>query len=166
MDQDNQVYFQENQSFSQLWLWIPMIAFLIIPIHEILLDTHYGRKSPSSPDSFVALAVLLLLPLFIFSLRLKTVIKADGIYVKFFPFHVKYRYYPWDQMVKCFVRTYSPIGEYGGWGLRGFKSNRAFNVSGNEGIQLEFRDGNKLLIGTNLPDEATAALRKLQKLHQ
>jgi hypothetical protein len=166
MDQDNQVYFREQQAFTQLWLWIPMIAFLIIPLYDILLDTDYGKKPPTGMDDFIALFVLLLLPLFVFSMRLKTLIKADGLYVQFFPFHFSYRHFSWSQIDKCYVRAYSPIGEYGGWGLRGFKKNRAFNVSGNEGIQLVFHDGSKLLIGTNLPDEATAALSKLHQLHQ
>jgi hypothetical protein len=166
MDQDNQVYFREQQAFTQLWLWVPMIAFLIIPLNEILLDTDYGRKAPDSMDSLVALLVMLLLPAFMLSLRLKTIIKSDGIYVRFSPFHLKFHYYDWAQIDKCFVRTYNPIGEYGGWGLRGFKNKKAFNVSGNNGIQLVFHDGKSLLIGTNLPDEATAALRKLHQLHQ
>jgi hypothetical protein len=37
---------------------------------------------------------------------------------------------------------------------------KAYNVSGNQGIQLVFKDGNSLLIGTQKPNEASAALQK------
>ena len=54
--------------------------------------------------------------------------------------------------------------EYGGWGLRGgFFLNKgkgtAYNVSGNIGIQLEFVNGKKILIGTHKRDEVDRVLK-------
>jgi hypothetical protein len=45
------------------------------------------------------------------------------------------------------------LTEYGGWGIKGTKHDRAFNISGKQGIQLEFKDGNRLLIGTQKPQD-------------
>ncbi len=100
--------------------------------------------------------------------RLDTRIKKDGIYVRFFPFHFKYKHYSWDGLTKSFVRQYSPITEFGGWGLRLglFGKGTAFNVSGDKGLQLEFTNNNKLLIGTNKPEELSEALNKIGKLKQ
>ena len=69
-------------------------------------------------------------------------------------------------MIKSYVRQYSPIIEYGGWGLRFgiFGKGTAFNVSGNKGLQLEFINNKKLLIGTNKPDALTETLIKLGRL--
>jgi len=60
------------------------------------------------------------------------------------------------------VRKYSPIGEYGGWGYRvaGKRSGVAYNISGNMGIQIELKNGKKILLGTRKPEEAKEALRK------
>lgn len=54
----------------------------------------------------------------LYSFKLQTVIKTDGIYVRFFPIHIAFRKYSWDKLSKVYVRTYSPLAEYGGWGLR------------------------------------------------
>ncbi|MDQ1088364.1 hypothetical protein [Siphonobacter sp. SORGH_AS_1065] len=58
--------------------------------------------------------------------------------------------------------------EYGGWGLRLglFGKGIAFNVSGNKGLQLEFIDHKKLLIGTNKPEELTKVLSEIGQLKQ
>ena len=81
---------------------------------------------------------------------------------------MKFKYYAWEKLKKSFVRQYSPIAEYGGWGLRyGFLGKgKAFNVSGDKGLQLEFMDNKKLLIGTSKPDELTEALKRIGQLKQ
>ena len=72
------------------------------------------------------------------------------------------------ELTKSFVRQYSPLTEYGGWGLRLglFGKGTAYNVSGNKGLQLEFTDKKKLLIGTNKPDELSETLNKIGQLKQ
>ncbi len=103
---------------------------------------------------------------FILNFRLDTVIKTDGIYIRFFPFHRTFRFYAWETLAKCYVREYSPIGEYGGWGLRYSMSGKgkAYNFSGSKGLQLEFFNGDKLLLGTRKPEEITTILQFNGKL--
>jgi hypothetical protein len=38
---------------------------------------------------------------------------------------------------------------------------RAFNVSGDKGLQLQFSNGKRLLIGTQMPDELTTVLARV-----
>lgn len=69
----------------------------------------------------------------------------------------------WEQIDSAYVRSYNPIGEYGGWGIRGGKlwsksKGKAINVSGDIGIQLELKNGDKLLIGTQKKEEARSVL--------
>ena len=54
--------------------------------------------------------------------------------------------------------TYSPIADYGGWGIKGMPGNSALNARGNRGVRLTLRDGKRLLIGSQKPDELAAAL--------
>src|SRR5690606_41120216 len=98
--------------------------------------------------------------------KLETKIKNDGIFVRFFPFHISFKYYPWDEISSSFVRKYSPLVEYGGWGWRFslFGSGTAYNVSGNMGLQLIFTNKKKLLIGTKKPDQLTEVLNKIGQL--
>lgn len=122
----------------------------------------------SNTGLLVTTSLTLLLPILFLIFRLDTQIKKDGIYVRFFPIHVKFRHYTWGELTKIFVRRYSPLAEYGGWGLRFglFGKGRAYNVSGDKGLQLEFTDNRKLLIGTNKPDELTEVLNEIGQLKQ
>jgi hypothetical protein len=68
--------------------------------------------------------------------------------------------------LKCYVRKYKPLAEFGGWGLRFGVSGKAYNISGNKGLQLELTNNKKLLIGTQKPEELSEALNKIGKLIQ
>lgn len=56
--------------------------------------------------------------------------------------------------------------EFGGWGFRVVTMNadKAYNVSGNMGLQLVLMNGKKLLIGTKQPEHLTDILTKLGKM--
>jgi hypothetical protein len=76
---------------------------------------------------------------------------------------LKERVYNWEEIKSANIRTYKPLMEYGGWGIRGFGNNRALNISGNKGLQLEFKNGKKLLIGTEKSTEMESILEELDK---
>lgn len=122
----------------------------------------------SDTGLLITTGLTIALTLLFINFRLDTTIKRNGIYVRFFPFHLKFKHYTWDSLTKSFVRQYSPLSEYGGWGLRLglFGKGTAFNVSGDKGLQLEFTDNKKLLIGTNKPEELTETLNKIGQLKQ
>jgi hypothetical protein len=61
------------------------------------------------------------------------------VYVRFFPWRAKL--IPFRDINRCEVRTYRPIREYGGWGIRYGRNGKAYNVSGDRGVQLEFIKG-------------------------
>ena len=159
---ENEILFSENQHFKQWWLWLFLLSMNVFALYGIFLQVIDGHRIGSNPMSNTGLiitsALILLLTIFLGICRLETQIKRDGIFVRFFPFHLTFRHYGWNKISKSFVRRYSPLGEYGGWGLRGFGKDKALNVSGNKGLQLEFTDNRKLLIGTNCPDEITEIL--------
>lgn len=164
---DKNVLFSEKQKFSQWWAWLIIIAlngvFIYGIYQQILNGEQFGNKPMSNTGLIITEVMMLLISFLLISSQLETQIKTDGIYVRFFPFHLKFKYYPWTNLKKSFVRKYSPLGEYGGWGLRYgiFGSGKAYNVSGNKGLQLEFLNKKKLLIGTNKPEELNALLSKL-----
>ncbi|NNK23981.1 MAG: hypothetical protein HKP48_12015 [Winogradskyella sp.] len=85
------------------------------------------------------------------------------MHYQFFPFHLKTRVLEWDQISNAHVRIYDPITEYGGWGLKGGalwnkSKGIAINIKGDIGIQLELASGKKILIGTQLKDQANSTL--------
>lgn len=168
----NKVLFTERQRFKQWWLWLILIGinglFLFGVFKQIIVGQQFGDNPMSNAGLLIATGLTIALTLLFINFRLDTTIKEDGIYVRFFPFHLKFKHYSWDSLEKSFVRQYSPLTEYGGWGLRLglFGKGTAFNVSGDKGLQLEFTDNKKLLIGTNKPDELTEILNKIGQLKQ
>lgn len=99
---------------------------------------------------------------FVLYQRLETQIRDDGIYVRFFPHQKQYIHLAWEEISKLYVRQYRPQ-EYGGWGFKYRLYKKALNVSGDMGLQIEFTNGKKLLIGTQKPDELTELLNKMGK---
>jgi len=168
----NEILFTERQKFKQWWLWLILLGinglFLFGVFKQVIGGQQFGGKPMSNLGLLFATGLTILLTILFVSFRLDTTIRKDGIYVRFFPFHLKFKHYTWDSLTKSFVRQYSPLTEYGGWGLRIglFGKGTAFNVSGDKGLQLEFINKKKLLIGTNKPDELTETLNKIGQLKQ
>ena len=68
---------------------------------------------------------------------------------------------PFGEIERFEARTYSPIREYGGWGLRGWgMDRRAYNVSGNRGVELTLRDGGRVMIGSQRSEELAQAIAR------
>lgn len=168
----DETVFYEKQKFNQWWLWIILFGlsglFIFGCYQQIILGKEFGDK-PMGNQGLLSITVLMLLipTLFLIS-KLETRITKEGIYVRFFPYHLKFKCFPWNSLSKCYVRQYSALTEFGGWGLRWglFGAGRAFNVSGDKGLQLEFTEGKKLLIGTNKPEELTQVLLSIGQLKE
>ena len=98
--------------------------------------------------------------------KLETEVRSDALYIRYFPFHIDYKKFAKEDSSECYVRTYKPIREYGGWGIRySFRKGRgkAYNLSGNKGVQLVFKNGKKLLIGSKKQDELAQAINSIMK---
>ncbi|WNJ19994.1 hypothetical protein [Pontibacter sp. G13] len=107
--------------------------------------------------------ILALVALFLSVISLRTEISKEGIAVQFFPFHLlKVKEYSWEDIELAEVIEYKPIAEYGGWGYRVGSNGLAYSVSGNKGLQLSFKNGRKLLIGTRNPVELAEAIEHLK----
>jgi len=169
---DNEILFSERQKFKQWWVWIILICinglFSYGVFKQVIGGQQFGEQPMSNAGLLIATLLMLVLTILFITCKLDMQIKKDGIYIKFFPFHLSFKKFTWNQLTKVFVREYNPIGEYGGWGLRLglFGKGKAFTVSGNKGLQLEFLNNKKLLIGTNKPDQLEEVLNKIQQLKQ
>ncbi len=172
--------FKEVQTFRRWWAWLGIIAinalFIYAIIQQVILKQPFGSK-PASNIVLILLEIIpLLLLIFVFSIKLKTTINSDGIYYRYYPFQFKTTFISWDELSDAYLREYNSLYEYGGWGIRigTAKTGNAINTSAssNIGLQLKFRDGELLLIGTRRPGEikliidAMIAEGKIAKLYQ
>ena len=163
----NKVLFKEEQQFRQWW-YIVLVLVATVPViffsvYALIQQTVNGvpvGNTPAPNGVHVGLIIFLgaLLWLF-FSLKLKVWIDQDGIHYSFFPLIFRKRLISVHEIQRCEIRHYRPILEYGGWGIKkSFKWGRAYNVSGNVGLQLYLKNGKKVLFGTHRPQAMMHAL--------
>lgn len=145
--------FTEKQRFRQWWILLLLAVTTGIMVDGII------QGNNSSPD--IGLIISMLIPIgvmfLVYKMCLVTSITKSGISFQLKPF--KFHHLDWTEIDKAYVRTYSPILEYGGWGYRISRKGRAYNIRGKEGLQLELKNGQKILIGT----QKTAELKKVLK---
>ncbi|HNS17448.1 MAG TPA: hypothetical protein PKH94_10065 [Bacteroidales bacterium] len=166
----SQFYFKETQRFRQPWVWL--IVLLTAAIIAFFFVTMFAQDGSTTAEDKAPVFILILIPLILIGscallliTKLETEIRRDGIHYRFPPFINRTRIQRWEDIKEYRVRKYSPIGEYGGWGYRmgGKKAGVAYNISGNMGLQLELKNGKKILLGTRKPTELEDVLKKVQR---
>ncbi len=150
MDNSN---FIEIQQFRQSWL----LAVVLVPCISALIYIGFRvfQKWPMSGTNMLIygaiILALALVPIFMLAMKMVTEVKNDAIHIRFFP--LKKEAIPFSEIAKCDAIQYSPIKEYGGWGIRYGTKGMAYNVSGDRGVQLELTNGKRLLIGSQRSEE-------------
>jgi len=145
--------FEEKQKFTQWWLWVILLSFPIIsvgPFDDNEINVYYV---------LIGLAIPLLF--YLFDLRIK--VNEDGLHYQFFPFHIKSHTIKLEDIEKFKATEYSPLKEYGGWGIKyGFKG-KAYNVSGNKGVKIYLKNGLNIMFGSQKHNELAKALKQVKR---
>ena len=144
--------FEEKQKFTQWWLWVILLSFPIIsvgPFDDNEINVYYV---------LIGLAIPLLF--YLFELRIK--VNNDGLHYQFSPFHLKFHTIKMDEIESFKAMEYSPLKEYGGWGIKyGFKG-KAYNVSGNKGVKIFLKNGANIMFGSQKHKELEKALKRVR----
>ncbi len=153
--------FVEQQRFKVWWAWLGVISlnllFIYAIIQQVMIGKPFGTKPTTNHVLLLIEAGLLLLFLFLLSIKLKTRITDEGIFYRFYPFQIKEQTIEWHELRDAYIRQYNSFHEYGGWGIRygSPKVGQAVNTSASsrKGLQLQFINGRLLLLGTTRPDD-------------
>ena len=137
--------YREVQRFRQWWLWT-LLGGIALPM--LLLG----------PVSWPGLAIIGAVAAFLYSLRLETEVRTDGIYLKMWPLHWSFRRISWSEIDQYELRTYRPLREFGGWGIRWVPGKLAYNVSGNQGVWIQRTNERSILIGSQRVEEFVTAI--------
>ena len=151
--QSNEPFYSERQRFRQWWLWMLVLIGPAISVWAIFQQLVMGSPFGNNPAPDYVLVVLVVivgggLPLFMYSTGLDTEVRNCGACIRFRPFHRKWVVFGFDSIQKAEAHTYSPLKDYGGWGIRYGRKGKAYNVSGNKGVLLTLQDGKNVLIGS------------------
>lgn len=153
--------FEEKQRFNQWWLYM-IFAWVLVVLTIGLYQNSDGFTNFHSPELVLFFLAAIIPIALILGMRLETRIDNEGISAKFTPFGFTKKFFSWNEIEECYVREYSPLGEYGGWGIRGLNRKKAYNVSGNLGIQIVTQEKKRFLIGTRKPEDARAVIKNYE----
>jgi hypothetical protein len=160
--------FIETQRMPYKWIVvIPgglAVLFGVAVVQQVGFGIPFGAKPAGNAVLVLLLAAMLLLIAGLLAIRLTVKIDAAGIAYRFFPFQRKWQVHPWHSIADVYVRDYKAMYEYGGWGLKGMANDRAVTVSGSRGLQLVFKTGQKLLLGTRAPERVEEVVKVFRKV--
>jgi len=91
--------------------------------------------------------------------KLVTDVDERGIHVSF---HYLWptRHIPLDDVRRAYATEYSALVDYGGWGVRLSWKGWAFNTGGAEGVMVETKSGQRIMIGSRRAADLEAAIAK------
>lgn len=157
--------FTEKQSFGKRWWWILLLPLVI---GGIVSWVALVKENPVIWKGVFPLFITVIPILMLWRMNMHSLITEEGVGIKFTPFQRNWKWYKWSDVELARVVTYSPLTDYGGWGIRkGWrKSKVAYNVWGDEGLELTFHDGNVVMIGTSEPERMSTYLQYLKRKYQ
>ncbi|WP_343524771.1 hypothetical protein [Pedobacter sp.] len=162
--------FEEKQHLKLWWLYLIIGVDAVIVISIILFDKG-GMSFTALKAVYFAPFWAVLLPFAIIYLIQQNVltlrINEEGIFYRYFPFKAKLKHLKWDEIEKTYITKYDAFGDYGGYGVKSrlwFKFNdKAYILNDkNKGLQLELKNGKKLLFSSNRIDEMEVFLINLK----
>ena len=143
-----------------LAVFAPLLAVILHATLGIKAGFHGVFAPPAIAALVIGLAAGIISLVLLAVMRLETNVTRAGIHVRFRPFHLKAKFYPFGEITSVEPVTCSPLRDYGGWGIRYGRKGWAYNVSGDRGVMLSFRDRGNLLVGSKRADEFAAVARK------
>ena len=136
-------------------------------IQQLVLDEPFGTKPLSDAGLILVSAFLfgigVLVGWLLLGACLVTTVTTEGLFVRFRPFHRKQKCLGPAGLVRWQARVYRPVREFGGWGIRFGRNGKAYNVSGNEGVDLAYTDGKRILLGSQRMHELEAAIEEMMR---
>lgn len=166
------IWFEEKQRFNQWWVWILTISVVTLSMGTILgqaIDTYQnGFESEEKATELIWVLLMLfatnaLIIWLLLSTHLDTRVDSRGVHYRFFPFINSWKTISRREIKEYSVSAYSPLKEYGGWGLRYGLEGKALNVRGNQGLKLKYGENKRLLIGTQMPVALEKAMSELME---
>lgn len=160
------VLFKEQQRCPGWFRWLiggSSIAFIAVLLAVLILSDIRDK------NTFWLVFTLMIIAEGVFNLllltsRLTTLVTEKEVRVRLFPFQFAPKRIPLRDIERAYVRNYSPLMEYGGWGIRWSSNGRAYNMAGKIGMQLEMINDKKVIIGTQDAENFAKIMAQLGKL--
>ena len=166
MPQDTPILFRETQTFhlgyARIALAMPPLALIIVTCRQVFW--HHPWGNPPTPTGDLLFLTILLLAVYVrlITVRLVTELRPNQLSVTMKGFFRRARI-PLADIREASAVEYDPAAEYRGYGVRSGPRGKAYIASGNQAVQLELRDGHKLLIGSARARELAHAIAEVRR---
>lgn len=159
------ILFHEEQQMRQWWLWLLLLVPIGVSISLVMnLDLHANPElSETSSSSSGTFQFLFFLPivgilLLLYFMKMTTTIDSDRITIKHL--FVINKEFLWKDIASAEIITYGFVG----YGQRySSKHGAVYNMSGNKGLAIVLKNGKKVLIGTQKPEELAKIAALIQQ---
>jgi hypothetical protein len=158
-------HYEETQYFRQTWLWallvIGGVPAALLGVTAVVTDADAGTNVPLWTGIILALVVGPFVVLSRANLRIE--VRDTGLRLRLWPFHLRARTVPYADIASITATEISPLGEFGGvgvrlqptvsrWGVR-FDGPLGYIVEGTQAVRIE-RDGGRTLVVTSVDPHA------------
>jgi hypothetical protein len=148
--------FHEEQPFRQLRLRIltaiPSVVMTLLAVWQVGLGQHLG-KEPMSDGSLIGWAIFLwLVYLRLVTVKLVTELRQGELRVRMRGLWRSHRI-PLSDVKSVQASTFDAARDWGGYGIRSTRRGTAYLAGGDQGVELEMKNGAVVLIGSRRSSE-------------
>jgi len=159
---DSRTVFREVQRLSLrrtgLALAVPPVGMLALLIWQVVLGHPWGKAPMSNANVIGWTAFLWLIYFRLITVRLVTEIRQGELVIALRGLW-RSRHVPLDRIQSVETITHDIARDYGGYGIRSTREGKAYVAAGDRGVRVTLTAGEKLVVGSQRPDELAAALR-------
>lgn len=163
------VHFEERTG----WAWWAHMAISLafvaaaIPLLELMQGKSWGDEDAMSVGSAtLSLCVGFGIPgaIYFFLGQLRARVLDEGIEIVWGFAEVVRKFIPFSTIEGVEVVTYSPLGDFGGWGIRGGRGRKvAWTVQGNRALRLDLSGGTRFFLGSQRPERLLGWVQSVGK---
>jgi hypothetical protein len=154
---ERQMQYRER-TWAPAWVWVLIWGASLLGAGTVAHGAYQhavtGVPFGDSPMSTLGLSLLaggvMLFPILMTAtfMRLDVEVRADHLFVSFGPVHLVRKRIPYAEMQLVRGVTYSPIRDFGGWGVRWRGRKTAWTIRGNEAVKVVLRSGKRIYVGS------------------
>jgi hypothetical protein len=160
------VLFREKQSFrlgyAKIALAMPPAALVIISCRQLIWNHPWGNPPMTNAGLLFLTFFILSVYVRLITVRLVTELRPEQLSIAMKGFWRRTRIAIADIRAAAAVE-YDAVAEYRGYGIRSGPRGQAYIASGSQAVQLELRDGRKLLVGSQQPQELARRIAEAQR---
>lgn len=136
----------------------PPCFMLGLLIWQVLLGHPWGKHSMSNGDVIGWTVFLWLIYFRLITVRLVTEVRQGELIIAMRGLW-RLRRVPLDRIESVETITHDIARDYGGYGFRSIRGGKAYVANGGRGVRVTLTGGEKLMVGSQRPDELAQMLR-------